>query len=59
MTERPFQHLPGEALRTQLKRADTALGAEIDRLQIADERFKGVLHRALDLQAEADARRNG
>lgn len=57
MTTRPFSHLSGEALRTQLKRADTKLGDEIDRLRIVDSQFRAVLDRALALQDEADARR--
>jgi hypothetical protein len=58
MTEHPYQHLSGEELRRQARRADRDLGAEIDRLQIADERFRSVLRRSLDLEAEQEARKS-
>jgi hypothetical protein len=48
----------GEELRREAKKADKALGAELDRLQLTDERFKRVLERALALETEVDRRKN-
>lgn len=58
MEERPYGGLSGEALRTAAKRADRALGAELDRLRISDEGFRAALDKALALEDEINRRRN-
>lgn len=58
MSDRPFIDLSGEELRRQAKRADDKLGAELDRLRLADPQFRDVLDRALALESEMEARKN-
>lgn len=53
-----FTAWPGAKLATEAKRADRALGADIDRLRIADERFRAILDRSLAIEAEQLRRRN-
>lgn len=48
----------GEELRREAKRIDRALGAEIDRLRMADPQFKSVLDRSLEIEDEVNRRKN-
>lgn len=50
--------MSGMELRTESKRADRALGAELDRIRIQDERFRQALDRSIALQDELDRRKN-
>ena len=58
MSDRPYAALTGEQLRKAAKQADSALGSELDRLQLTDERFRRILLRSLALEAEIAARKN-
>ena len=53
-----LSQLSGEQLRREATRADTRLGAEIDRLRIHDVAFKTVLEYSLAVEAEQNRRRN-
>ena len=50
--------MKGEELRTEARKHDKALGAEIDRLRLSDERFREILDRSLALEDEINRRRN-
>ena len=50
--------MKGEELRTEARKHDKALGAEIDRLRLSDERFREILDRSLAFEDEINRRRN-
>ncbi len=58
MAER-LRAMSGETLRNEARKSDKALGAEIDRLQIADEQFRVVLLHNIAVDEEVERRRKG
>lgn len=50
--------MKGEELRKEAKKYDRAVGAEIDRIRLSDERFRTILDRSLALDDEIEKRRN-
>jgi hypothetical protein len=58
MTPRPYQHLSGEALRKARRAADNELAWHLARLRGHDELFRQALDKTLELDEEADTRRN-
>lgn len=52
------RNMKGEELRRESKRADKALGAELDRIRISDDRFRSILDRSLALESELQRRKN-